>query len=109
MVELGAQRSEIHAEIGPCLSQRNYEVGPEFMDEFVAEDPEYSRFFAGGPGDRMLFDLPTFGLHRLREAGVSASWVGHCTYENEARFYSYRRATHQKHADYGRLISTIRL
>lgn len=109
MEELGAQRVNITAVIGPCLSQRNYEVGPEFIDAFLDDDRDNARFFANGSGDRMLFDLPSFGLHRLRNAGVTANWVGHCTYDDEARFYSYRRATHQKLADYGRLISTIRL
>ncbi|MGL5116648.1 MAG: laccase domain-containing protein, partial [Beijerinckiaceae bacterium] len=32
-----------------------------------------------------------------------------CTYADEARFYSYRRATHRREADYGRLISAITL
>lgn len=109
MESIGATRDNIQAVIGPCLSQRNYEVGPEFIDAFMDDDPDNSRFFANGTGDRMLFDLPSFGLHRLRSAGVSAEWVGHCTYADEARFYSYRRATHQKQADYGRLIATIRL
>jgi polyphenol oxidase len=58
----------------------------------------------------MLFDLPGYGLHRLRSAGVGqAEWTGHCTYSDPARFYSYRRTTHAGEADYGRLISTIRL
>ena len=58
----------------------------------------------------MLFDLPGFGLNRLRAAGVGlAEWTHHCTYSDSARFYSYRRATHAKEADYGRLISAITL
>ncbi len=109
METLGAKRSQIDAVIGPCLSQRNYEVGPEFIDAFLAEDSDNASFFAQGNGDRMLFDLPSFGLHRLRAAGVSATWVGQCTYDDEDRFYSYRRTTHQNQADYGRLISSIRL
>lgn len=110
MERLGAARGRIHAVIGPCISQRAYEVGPEFFDDFLSQDPEFSRFFAQGEGDRMMFDLPSFGLHMLREAGVgSAEWTGHCTYSDEGRFYSYRRTTHRKEADYGRLISVIRL
>ena len=73
-------------------------------------DPDYGRFFAGGQGDRCQFDLPGFGLQRLRDAGVGhAEWTGHCTYTDTARFYSYRRSQHLKEADYGRLISAIRL
>ena len=110
MEGLGANRADISAVIGPCISQRAYEVGPEFFDAFIAADPSFDRFFAGGDGDRMMFDLPAFGLHRLRSAGVgSASWTGHCTYHDAARFYSYRRTTHEGAADYGRLISVIRL
>lgn len=110
MVGLGAERNRIAAVIGPCISQRAYEVGPEFFEDFIVEGPDHARFFAQGEGDRMLFDLPGFGLHSLREAGVAeASWTRHCTYSDPARFYSYRRTTHAKEADYGRLIAAITL
>ncbi|WP_295048798.1 peptidoglycan editing factor PgeF [uncultured Paracoccus sp.] len=107
MRALGA--GPIRAVIGPTISQRAYEVGPDFMDSFLAEDPGHSRFFSGGPNGRPLFDLPSFGLMRLRDAGVDAEWSGHCTYSDPDRFFSYRRATHEGEADYGRLISAITL
>jgi YfiH family protein len=110
MEALGARRADVVAVIGPTISQAAYEVGPEFMDSVLAEDPAYGRFFTGGPAGRPLFDLPAFGLHRLRSAGVGhAEWIGQCTYRDPDRFYSYRRTTHRKEADYGRLISIIRL
>jgi purine-nucleoside/S-methyl-5'-thioadenosine phosphorylase / adenosine deaminase len=110
MEALGANRANTHAVIGPTISQRAYEVGPEFFDDFTIQSPENARFFAADDGDRMLFDLPGFGLHRLREAGIGqAEWTRHCTYSDADRFYSYRRTTHAQEADYGRLISTIRL
>ena len=110
MIALGAARGAITAVIGPTISQRAYEVGPEFFEDFIADDPDNSRFFAGGAGDRMQFDLPAFGLARLRRAGVGhAEWIRHCTYHDAERFYSYRRTTHAGEADYGRLISAIRL
>ncbi|MCV3270584.1 peptidoglycan editing factor PgeF [Roseobacter sinensis] len=110
MCALSAQRERIAVAIGPSISQRAYEVGPEFFDTFMMDDPQNARFFAGGEGDRMFFDLPAFGLHRLRAAGVGvAEWTRHCTYTDAARFYSYRRATHAKEADYGRLIAAIAL
>ncbi|MDK3017469.1 peptidoglycan editing factor PgeF [Pseudodonghicola flavimaris] len=110
MEALGADRAETVAVIGPTISQRAYEVGPEFLDDFMMEDPENVRFFANGEGDRYLFDLPGYGLHRLRRAGIGAAeWTRHCTYSDPERFYSYRRTTHLKEADYGRLISAIRL
>jgi YfiH family protein len=110
MEAIGARRQDIAAVIGPCISQAAYEVGPEFYETFTDDDPEMRRYFANGKGDRLLFDLPGYGLHRLRAAGVGhAEWTGHCTYRDPARFYSYRRSTHAGEADYGRLISAIRL
>jgi YfiH family protein len=110
MVGLGAKRENITAIIGPSISQSAYEVGPEFLDDFIAADPDNARFFTNGQNDRYMFDLPSFGLHRLRSAGVGhAEWTRHCTYADPARFYSYRRSVHKKEADYGRLLSTIRL
>ena len=110
MVTLGAQRDNIVAVIGPCISQRAYEVGPEFAERFIDMDRDNARFFAQGDGDRMQFDLPTFGLARLRGAGIKdAAWTRHCTYADPSRFYSYRRSVHDEDVDYGRLIAAIRL
>jgi YfiH family protein len=110
MEALGAKRREVAAVIGPSISQRAYEVGPEFFETFIDADPAYARFFAQGAGDRMQFDLPGFGLWRLREAGVGqAEWTHHCTYSDPERFFSYRRTVHCREVDYGRLISAIRL
>ena len=110
MEALGAHRADTVAVIGPTISQRAYEVGPEFIEDFLADDPGNGRFFINGEGDRYLFDLPGYGLHRLRAAGIgTAEWTRHCTYSDPDRFYSYRRTTHAGEADYGRLLSAIRL
>lgn len=110
MRALGARPDRIQAEIGPCISQRAYEVGPEFLERFQQGDPEYAQFFTMGPRGKPLFDLPAFCLARLRDAGVSeCGWVRRCTYEDKARFYSFRRATHFDERDYGRLAACIAL
>lgn len=110
MLDLGATRSNITAIIGPAISQSAYEVGAEFLDEFLADDPDNARFFAQGREGHYQFDLAGFSLNLLRQAGVGhAEWTRHCTYSDPDRFYSYRRSVHQKEADYGRLISAIRL
>jgi hypothetical protein len=109
MIAHGATRDAIRAVVGPSISQAAYEVGPDFVERFIDDDPEAARFFAGGRGDRAQFDLPGFALRRLREAGVAAEWTGHCTYADPARFYSYRRACHAGESDYGRLVSAIAL
>jgi YfiH family protein len=110
MEALGAKRAATSAVIGPTISQTAYEVGAEFMEAFTDDDRDSARFFVSGQNGKYLFDLPTYGLWRLRNAGVGhAEWTGHCTYSDAERFYSYRRTTHAKEADFGRLISVIRL
>lgn len=110
MENLGAVRSKITAVIGPTISQRAYEVGPEFHERFLDQDTSNAAFFVPGTDDRMLFDLPGFSLNRLSKTGIRhAEWLGFCTYSDPDRFFSYRRSTHKKQADYGRLIAAIRL
>jgi YfiH family protein len=108
MVRLGAKREVIVACLGPSISQASYEVGPEFVERFVTQDPSYQRYFvsSGKPGHAM-FDLPALTLDRLRAAGVRAESLGLCTYPDTERFFSYRRTTHKREPDYGRQISAI--
>lgn len=110
MTALGARPENTRAVIGPTISQRAYEVGQEFFDSFRGDDPDSVRFFANGAPGKYHFDLPGYGLARLRAAGIGqAEWTGHCTYSDAGRFFSYRRSTHAGEEDYGRLISVIRL
>jgi YfiH family protein len=110
MESLGARRDRIVAVLGPSISQPNYEVGPEFVVRFVEADAVNERYFA--PSDRQghaFFDLNAYTVDRLSRAGVQAGMIGRCTYAEEGLFFSYRRTTHRKEADYGRLISAIAL
>ena len=109
MEKLGAKRADIAVSIGPMLSQAHYEVGPEFVQRFLEQDASHAVFFQ--PSQKIghaMFDLPAYNVARLEKAGV-----GHvenlrlCTYADERRFFSYRRTTHRKEPDYGRLISGI--
>jgi len=110
MVALGARAHRITAVIGPAISPGAYEVDPDFRLAFLADDAGHARFFSPGKGQKLMFDLPAFGLHQLARAGVGqARWTGHCTYGDPAQFYSYRRSFHEHEADYGRQISGIRL
>ncbi len=109
MERLGARRERISAAIGPCISQRAYEVGPEFEATFLERDPRYGAFFARkDETTRPHFDLPGFVAKRLQDAGVgNIENLSPCTCENESLFFSYRRKTHLGEADYGRQISAI--
>ena len=110
MEKLGARRQRIVAVLGPMISQENYEVGAELLTKFIAADPANNCFFTPSPrAGHSLFDLPAFILSRLTKAEVCAVSLGLCTYADEERFFSYRRATHMGEPDYGRLLSAIAL
>ena len=108
MCALGAKPAGINAVIGPCISQKNYEVGQEFLEAFIDENTSYTRFFVQAQNDKYLFDLPGFALHRLRSANIAeAEWTGQCTYARPDDFFSYRYAQHNNLPSYGRMLSVI--
>jgi len=111
METLGAERTRIAAALGPTISQRNYEVGPEFVARFIAADAGNERFFApSGKEGHAMFDLPGYIALRMQRAGVgSFEDLGLCTYAEPERFFSFRRTTHRNEPDYGRHINAIAL
>lgn len=111
MEKLGARRSSITAALGPCLRQQSYEVGAEFVAAFQSADAANTRFFIPGTADgKSMFDLGGYIVSRLLPLGLArVEDLGLDTYADEARFFSYRRATHRNEPDYGRLIAAIAL
>ncbi|HTT98405.1 MAG TPA: peptidoglycan editing factor PgeF [Rhizomicrobium sp.] len=109
MEALGAKRGRISAAIGPCISQTNYEVGPEFRERFLESDSTFAHFFIhSDTADHFRFDLEGFVAQRLGGAGIaSVERLSTCTYAAESDFFSFRRATHRGEKDYGRQISAI--
>jgi YfiH family protein len=111
MEALGADRNRIAAALGPSIAQASYEVGPEFRAAFEKADPATARFFV--PSDRAdhwRFDLQAYVTDRLARVGVAASRDAAIdTYASEDLCFSYRRTTHRRESDYGRLLSAITL
>lgn len=109
MERIGARRERIAAAIGPTIGPASYEVGPEFVARFEAAGDDAARFFRPAAREgHAMFDLPAYAAARLSAMGLaSVQDLGVDTYADEARFFSYRRATHGGEADYGRLISAI--
>ena len=99
------------AVIGPAISQGAYEVGEDYREKFLAEEPGSAAFFATDEGSgEPHFDLPGYVADRLARAGVAEIVdLGLCTYYDETRLFSYRRSQHHGEGDYGRQISAILL
>ena len=111
MMALGAKPKRIIARIGPTIGPAAYEVGPEFYIRFLDKHPFNLRFFKrSNKPDHHMFDLPGYVAKTLTNLGLKdVEWTGQCTYEHEDQFFSYRRTTHRKEADYGRQLSVITL
>jgi len=76
----------------------------------AAADAANARFFAPGNPGHAQFDLEGYVAARLAAAGVQAvDRLGLDTCADEARFYSYRRASLRGEPSYGRQISLIGL
>ena len=111
MEALGADRRRIVAVLGPTIGAASYEVGPEFVARFTEADAGHKLHFKpSARTDHAMFDLPGFIGMRLQKAGVGAfEDLGLDTYAYPLRFFSYRRTTHLREPDYGRLVSAIAL
>src|SRR6202035_5133333 len=82
MERLGAKRGQIRAVIGPMIRQANYEVGPDLIARFAAEDLASNRFFAPAARDgHAMFDLAGYIGARVTRAGIGrVEDLGLCTY-----------------------------
>ena len=111
MERLGASRDRMTAALGPTIRQPNYEVGPEFVERFLAADPGNARFFE--PSQRAghaMFDLTGYIAECVQRAGIiQFEDLGLCTCAEPERFFSYRRTTLRGEPDYGRHINAIAL
>lgn len=108
MEALGSKRENIEVAIGPCIGPNHYEVGEEFLQNFMDVTKDNMQYFqASSQKNHFFFNLWQFLVDRLQYNEVKSHPINLCTYANEERFFSYRRKTHRGESDYGRQISTI--
>ena len=111
MLVAGARRERTVAAIGPSIRRESYEVGPEFLETFLADDAANDTHFEPARrGDRLLFDLSGYIAGRLerlalRRVGVVAG----DTCAEADRFFSYRRAHKAGEERFGSGLSAIAL
>ena len=87
--------SQIYAWLGPSIGVENYIVGQDVYDFYKNNDPSILNSFVMY-GDKYKFCLPTAAKKKLTNLGVlkifgSTIDEDFCTYNDNTRFFSYRR------------------
>jgi len=94
LAQIPTLNNEIHAWIGPAISQPHFQVGDDVRDAFVRVAPEWAIYFLAD-GSRWRCDLSGLAAALLKRAGVaSVQQSGWCSYAEAARWFSYRRDPH---------------
>lgn len=93
MESLGSKISCIEAVVGPCIHQASYEVGQEFLDQFLSQSIENRKFFVPGvTQDKYMFDLPGYVKDQLSRVDIKNIYdMSLNTFEMESDFFSHRR------------------
>ena len=87
-----AGHGPLQAWLGPAISSRHFEVGPEVREAFMAHESAAGAAFTANSRGRWQCDLPALARARLTAAGVRSVYADPgCTYDEPQRFYSYRR------------------
>lgn len=97
----GTSPGDVRAAIGPAIGKVNYRVGPEVLDEFAAQFQMDDALIGpvddqGGAG----LDVAEACRRQLVSAGVTEAAISRvpgCTFADEARFFSSRRAARDGH------------
>ena len=107
MIKQGCRKSSIIAAIGPCISQKSYNVKEDFKKKFIKKDKKNKIFFKKKK-DMLYFDLPNFVKSQLKiNRIINIDMINIDTYDGKNNFFSARRSLRLKHDDYGRNISII--
>ncbi|GAD90194.1 hypothetical protein VHA01S_035_00180 [Vibrio halioticoli NBRC 102217] len=78
--------------IGPAISLHAFEVGDEVREQFIQVNSDDALAFHQHKPGKWMADLPLLAKLRLQRAGCEqVSLSGLCTYQDQERFFSYRR------------------
>jgi YfiH family protein len=89
---MGVATNELIAFLGPAIGPDAFEVGADVRDAFITANPAAGDAFKPLRQDKWRADLFMLARQRLARCGVHRIFGGgQCTYNDPARFYSYRR------------------
>ena len=107
MIKKGSKIENIHAAIGPSISQKNYNVKRDFLKKFLKKNKKNKVFFKKRK-NLIYFNLPKYVKSQLISNKISnIDHINIDTYDYKNNFFSARRSLRLNHDDYGRNISII--
>ena len=107
MIKKGSKIKNIHAAIGPSISQKNYNVKKDFLKKFLKKNKKNKVFFKKRK-NLIYFNLPKYVKSQLISNKISnIDHINIDTYDYKNNFFSARRSLRLNHDDYGRNISII--
>ena len=103
----GSESKNLTAAIGPCISQKNYEIKKDFKSKFLKQGKKNVIFFKKIK-NKTYFSLNKYVYYQLKSLGVKKiDIINKDTYNPNNNFFSARRSIHRGENDYGRNISII--
>ncbi len=100
--------NDLIAVVGPCLGFKNFEVDKEFKSKFIKKSFSYSKFFRSKNKNKDIFNLRGVINLQLKNEGIKKIYnIKKDTFQNNQKFFSYRRAYRNKMIDTGRMINII--
>ena len=106
-VKKGSKLENLIAAIGPCISQKNYEVGNDFKKKFLKQTNK-NRIFFERKKNKTYFSLNKYIYFQLKQLGIKKiDIIDKDTYNPRNQFFSARRSKFNGENDYGRNISLI--
>ena len=107
LIKKGSDTKDLVAAIGPCITQKNYEIKSDFKLKFLKRNIVNRTFFKKIK-KKTYFSLNKYVYYQLQNLGIKKiDLINKDTYSLKNNFFSARRAIHNKQNDYGRNISLI--
>ena len=107
MLRKGCKKKNITVAIGPCISQKNYNVRDDLKMKFIKKDKKNKVFFKKRK-KLIYFNLPEYVKYQLKSCGITrVDLLKIDTFDKKNNYFSARRSLKLKHDDYGRNISII--
>ena len=103
----GSKTKDLYAVIGPCITEKNYEVQKDFKKKFLKKDKKNNKFFKIRK-NKTYFSLNNYVYNQLKKIGIkNLEIINKDTFDEKNNFFSSRRSIKTKKSDYGRNISII--